>query len=93
MTMCPSAIDESMTGAYNLSAPEPVTNREFSKTLGQVLHRPAFAPVPKFAVKLLFGEMSEIVTTGVRMVPKRLEEAGYDFRWADLGAALEASVG
>ena len=85
--------DESMTGAYNLSAPEPVTNKEFSKTLGKVLHRPAIAPVPKFAVKLLFGEMSEIVTTGVRMVPERLVEAGYDFLRPDLGAALKASVG
>jgi hypothetical protein len=85
--------DGAMSGAYNLSAPEPVTNKEFSKTLGKVLHRPAVAPVPKFAVKLLFGEMSEIVTTGVRMVPKRLTEAGYDFRRPDLGAALEASVG
>jgi len=58
-----------MTGAYNLSAPEPVTNKEFSKTLGKVLHRPAVAPVPKFAVKAAVREMSEIVTTGVRMVP------------------------
>jgi uncharacterized protein (TIGR01777 family) len=85
--------DESMTDAYNLSAPEPVTNKEFSKALGKVLHRPAVAPVPKFAVKLLFGEMSEIVTTGARMVPARLTEAGYEFRRPDVGAALEAAVG
>jgi uncharacterized protein (TIGR01777 family) len=84
--------DESMSGAFNLSAPEPVTNREFSKALGKALHRPAFAPVPKLAVKALFGEMSIIVTTGVRMVPKGLEDAGYDFRRPELGAALSAAV-
>ena len=52
------------SGPVNLSAPEPVTNKELSKALGRVLKRPAFAPVPGFAVKLLYGEMAQIVTTG-----------------------------
>jgi uncharacterized protein len=85
--------DDAMTGPYNLSAPEPVTNKDFSKALGKVLHRPAIAPAPAFAVKLMFGEMAQIVTTGVRMVPARLEETGYDFKRPDLPAALSAAVG
>lgn len=78
----------SASGPVNLSAPEPVTNREFSRTLGKVLHRPAFAPVPGFAIKALYGEMATIVTSGVRMVPAKLEELGYEFRHPDLREAL-----
>jgi NAD dependent epimerase/dehydratase family enzyme len=80
-------------GAINLSAPEPVTNKEFSKALGKTLHRPAFAPVPALAIKSLYGEMATIVTSGVRMVPARLQELGYEFRHPDLREALGAAVG
>ena len=61
----------------NVTAPEPPTNKEFSKVLGRVLHRPAFLPVPGLAVKTLYGQMAEIVTSGQRAVPARLTEAGY----------------
>jgi uncharacterized protein (TIGR01777 family) len=81
------------SGAVNLSAPEPVTNKEFSKALGKALHRPAFAPVPGVAIKLLYGEMSAIVTTGVRMVPAKLEQLGYEFSRPRLDDALAAAVG
>jgi uncharacterized protein (TIGR01777 family) len=81
------------SGVYNLTAPEPVTNKELSKALGRVLRRPAVAPVPALAVKTLYGEMAWIVTTGVRAVPKRLLEAGYSFRRPDLEDALRAAVG
>ena len=64
-------------GPVNVTAPEPVTNRELSRALGRVLHRPALAPVPGLGVKLLYGEMSTIVTNGQRAVPARLEELGY----------------
>jgi len=80
------------SGAINVAAPRPVTNREFSKALGRALHRPAIAPVPKPALKLLFGEMSTIVTSGVNMVPKRLEELGYAFRHPELDGALAAAL-
>ena len=80
-------------GTYNLTAPEPVTNRELSKALGRVLRRPAAAPVPALALRLLYGEMAWIVTTGVRAVPKRLLESGYTFRRPDLDDALRAAVG
>lgn len=80
------------SGPYNVTAPEPVTNRELSKTLGRVLRRPAVAPVPSLALKVLYGEMGRIVTTGVRAVPKRLLEAGYAFEQPDLRAALAAAT-
>jgi uncharacterized protein (TIGR01777 family) len=80
--------DERATGPLNLTAPEPVTNAELSKALGRVLKRPAVAPVPAFAVKLLYGDMATIVTTGVRAVPARLTELGYEFRRPDLESSL-----
>jgi uncharacterized protein (TIGR01777 family) len=84
--------DDRWSGPVNVSAPEPVTNKAFSKALGKALHRPAFAPVPGFMLKLLYGEMSEIVTTGVRAVPARATELGYAFRHPDLDEALEAAL-
>ena len=79
---------DAAAGPVNLTAPEPVTNKELSKALGRVLRRPAFAPVPALAVKALYGEMAEIVTTGQRAVPARLTELGYGFRQPGLEAAL-----
>jgi uncharacterized protein (TIGR01777 family) len=84
--------NDSVSGPINLSAPDPVTNKEFSKRLGKVLHRPAFSPVPAFAIKTMYGEMSTIVVNGVRMVPERLEQLGYEFRRPDLDEALKAAV-
>ena len=75
-------------GAVNLTAPVPVTNAELSRTLGRVLHRPAILPVPALALRLLYGEMAEIVTTGQRAVPAVLRRLGFEFRHADLEAAL-----
>jgi uncharacterized protein (TIGR01777 family) len=85
--------DERASGPFNLTAPEPATNKELSKTLGRVLKRPAFAPVPALAVKTLYGDMATIVTTGVRAVPARLLELGYDFRQPELEAALRDATG
>jgi uncharacterized protein (TIGR01777 family) len=82
--------EEATSGPVNLTAPEPVTNRELSKALGRVLGRPAFAPVPALAVRALYGDMAQIVTTGVRAVPKRLQELGYRFRHPELEPALRA---
>jgi len=80
-------------GAYNVTAPEPVTNKELSKALGRALKRPAVFPVPAFAVRALYGEMALVVTTGVRAVPSRLADAGYSFARPDLDDALRAAVG
>jgi hypothetical protein len=83
---------EAAAGPVNVAAPEPVTNRELSKALGRVLRRPALAPVPAQAVKLLYGEMAQVVTTGVRMVPGRLSELGYEFRRPGLEDALRSAT-
>jgi NAD dependent epimerase/dehydratase family enzyme len=77
----------------NLSAPEPVTNGELAKELGKVLRRPAVLPVPAFALQALYGEMSSIVTGGVRMVPRRLLDLGYSFKRPDLENSLRAATG
>jgi hypothetical protein len=80
--------DDRASGPVNLTAPNPVTNAELSRALGHVLGRPAVLPVPGFAVKLLYGEMAEIVITGQRALPARLSEIGYTFRHTDVQAAL-----
>ena len=88
-----AALDgDAWSGPFNGSAPEPVTNAAFAKALGRALRRPAVAPVPRLALKLLYGEMEEIVTTGQRAVPRRARELGYRWRHADLDAALRAAV-
>jgi uncharacterized protein len=76
------------SGPVNLTAPNPVDNAELSRALGRVLHRPAMLPVPAFALRLLYGEMAEIVTTGQRAVPRRLEDLGFAFRQPDVEPAL-----
>jgi hypothetical protein len=87
------AIDDAgWSGPFNVVAPGAVSNKEFSKALGSALHRPAFAPVPGPALKLLYGEMSQIVLTGVNMVPRRAREHGYDFRRPEVLGALQATV-
>jgi uncharacterized protein len=84
--------NDAVRGPVNVTAPEPVTNKELSRTLGRVLRRPAVAPVPALAVKTLYGEMASIVTTGQRAVPARLQELGYEFRRPDLEQALRAAT-
>jgi uncharacterized protein (TIGR01777 family) len=84
---------DAVSGPVNLTAPEPATNKELSKALGRVLHRPAFAPVPALAVKALYGEMADIVITGQRAVPARLTELGYRFKQPELEPALEDIAG
>lgn len=83
----------SAIGPVNLTAPNPVTNTELSHALGQVLGRPAVLPVPGLAVKLLYGEMAEMVTTGARVLPARLGQLGYEFRHPEVRAALADVLG
>ena len=73
---------------YNLSAPNPQTNAAFTQVLGKVLGRPAFMPTPGFALKLLFGEMAALLLDGQRQLPKRLLNAGFQFKFAESEAAL-----
>jgi uncharacterized protein (TIGR01777 family) len=83
-----AATDASWSGAYNGAAPEPVTNKTFSKALGRALHRPAVAPVPAFAIRLLYGDMAEIVTEGQRAVPEHALADGFTYKYAGLDEAL-----
>jgi hypothetical protein len=84
--------DPGWSGPVNATAPEPVTNREFAHALGRVLHRPALLPVPKFALRVLYGEMASVVTTGQRALPSRALEHGFEFRHAAIDGALRAAL-
>ena len=84
---------DALRGPVNAVAPAPVTNREFTKTLGRVLSRPTIFSVPSFAARLAFGEMAdELLLASQRVKPARLIESGYNFRRADLEAALEQAL-
>jgi uncharacterized protein (TIGR01777 family) len=85
--------DAALTGPVNAVAPNPVTNAIFTRALAAALHRPAIFPVPAFALKILFGEMSQILLGGQRVIPQKALRAGFPFRYAELGEALRQSVG
>ncbi len=85
--------NENLMGAFNLVAPNPVSNYEFTKTLGKVLNRPTFFPIPEFAIKMMFGEMGEtLLLQGCRVIPKRLQDAGYKFQFTNLEDAFKRSL-
>ncbi len=81
--------NESCRGAFNFTAPQAVTNREFARTLGEVLHRPGFVPTPGLPLRLALGEMAEeLLLKGQRVLPKKLEASGYEFVFPELRSAL-----
>ena len=83
-----------LAGPVNATAPEPVTNAVFTKTLGRVLGRPTVAPVPAFALRLAFGEMADAtLLSGARVRPERLLATGYRFRFPELEGALRHVLG
>src|SRR5215213_2813792 len=85
--------NQKVRGAINVTSPHPVTNEEFTKALGEVLYRPTFLPLPEFAVNLVFGEMGDaLLIDSTRVVPKRLLDNGYNFKYPDLKSALEHAV-
>ncbi|MDC0184137.1 TIGR01777 family oxidoreductase [Candidatus Poseidoniales archaeon] len=87
-------LNEESSGAYNITAPNPERQKNFAKALGKVLRRPAFAPLPKFVIKIIFGEMGENLTLdSQRVLPTRLQKEGYDFVHEDLESALRDSLG
>jgi len=81
-----------ISGAVNAVAPNPLTNAVFTRELAAALHRPAIFPVPAFALKILFGEMSQILLGGQRVVPQAALRAGFQFRFAEVGEALRHAV-
>jgi len=85
--------NEKIRGAVNSVSPNPVTNEEFTFAMGEVLYRPTFIPVPEFAVHLAFGEMGDaLLLDSTRVVPKRLADAGFEFKYPDLKKALHHAV-
>lgn len=80
--------NDSAHGAFNLSAPAPVPNAEFSRALAQALHRPALFPVPPPALKIMFGEMAGVLLGGQRAIPQKLQSLGFTFQFSDVAAAL-----
>jgi len=81
--------NEAASGPFNLTAPVPLTNAEFSRLLGQRLRRPALTPTPAFTLRLLFGEMATALLDGQRAIPRRLLQLGFAFRFSEAGPALE----
>jgi uncharacterized protein len=87
-------VTDTLSGPVNITAPNPATNAQFSQTLGEVLHRPAIATVPEFAVKLMFGEMGEeTLLSGQRVLPRRLLGANFRFEYPELADALRHELG
>lgn len=84
--------DDNWAGPVNATAPEPVTNRVFTKALGSALHRPAVAPVPALALRVLYGEMADVVLEGQNAVPQRTRELGYRHRHPQLDEALRSAL-
>jgi uncharacterized protein len=84
--------DSTMQGAYNATAPNPVTNAEFTRILAQCLKRPALLPVPTWLLKILLGEMSQLVLGSQRVLPERLLAQGFKFQYDDLAAALNEAL-
>lgn len=85
--------NENLRGAVNAVAPHPVTNETFTKTLGEVLYRPTFLPLPTFAVSMIFGEMGDaLLLASTKVLPKRLLDAGFNFKYPNLKPAIEHAV-
>src|SRR5260370_13334547 len=84
--------DDRWSGPANATAPAPVSNGDFSRALGRALHRPALLPVPGLALRLLYGEMAEIITGGARVVPAKPLMLGYSYRHPELDEALQTAL-
>lgn len=84
---------DELSGPFNASAPAPVTNAEFTRTLARHLRRPGLLPAPAFALRLAFGEMARVLLTGARMQPERIQQAGFEFEYPGLDQALGEILG
>jgi uncharacterized protein (TIGR01777 family) len=84
---------EAASGVFNLTAPEPLNNKEFGQVLGRVMGRPAFIPTPGFVFKIAFGEVSTLLLDGQRPIPSRLTGLGYQFKFPAAEAALRDLLG
>jgi uncharacterized protein (TIGR01777 family) len=85
--------DERAAGPINATAPEPLMSRDFAATIGRVVGSPSWLPVPQLAMRILLGEMADVVVRGQRALPRRAQELGYGFRFPELGPALRELLG
>jgi NAD dependent epimerase/dehydratase family enzyme len=85
--------DERVLGPINATAPEPQTYKDFAKTIGLVMGRPSWLPVPGFALRLALGEMADMITTGQRVIPRKAQELGYQFKYPTSQQAIRAILG
>jgi len=81
-------IDRRLSGIFNAVSPNPVSNYTFTKTLGAVLHRPTILPIPRFALRIMYGEAASVLTGSKEIYPKAITEAGFVFDYPDLDASL-----
>ena len=87
-------VTESLSGPVNVVAPHPERNADYSKTLGKVLSRPAFFPMPAFAARLAFGELADaLLLSSQRVRPRELQRSGYEFAYPELEGALRHLLG
>lgn len=84
---------DTLSGAFNLAAPQPTTNKGLTKALGKTLHRPTLFPVPEFVLKLIYGEGASVLTDGQSMIPQRLEENGFRFQFKSIEDTIENLLG
>jgi uncharacterized protein (TIGR01777 family) len=84
--------DSTLSGAFNNTAPNPVTNREFSRAIGRALHRPVLLRAPGWAMRLLYGEMAHLYLTGQRVIPARHLQAGFVYGYPDIDSALRQAL-
>jgi uncharacterized protein (TIGR01777 family) len=89
VSMFRRAVEENVSGVWNGTAPNPVTNAQFTAALGKALGRPAFLQIPPFALKLLFGELADAMLTGAHVSPKAAQDGGFTWKYPELSAALE----
>lgn len=85
-------IDHRLAGIYNAVSPHPVTNYTFTKALGKVLHRPAILPIPRFVLRIMYGEAASVLTGSKEVYPKALEEKGFVFKYPDIDSSLRHIV-
>lgn len=85
-------IDSKLTGIFNAVSPKPVTNYEFTKALGKVLHRPTILPIPEFALKIMYGEASSVLTGSKEIYPEALQEKGFVFNYKDIETSLKQQL-
>ncbi len=87
-----AVFDERLTGPINAVSPYPVYNRDFAKAVGKALHRPALIPAPKFALKIVLGELANAVLVSQRVIPKKLSEINFTYSYPKIKEALEESI-